>query len=118
MMAPTILQIGAYAAGLAVAAPGVWLLIYRPEPSEEPSPPEVRGSGFVERLTQARSRMSAATRTVVGLCFVLLGYHLAAWAGPEVVFQLRIPPERWWLLACGIVLAVLGSMGADRLEHR
>ena len=62
--------------------------------------------------------MPGPTRTVLGLCAALLGYHLAAWAGPEVVFSYRVPPERWWILVGAIVVAVLGSLAADRMESR
>jgi uncharacterized membrane protein YphA (DoxX/SURF4 family) len=114
---PAMWQLGAYAVGLVLIAAGVWWLVHRPDPDAEPVPePDQADGGAFARLRRARERASGPTRTVVGLCLVLLGYHTVAWAGPEWLFSFRVPPDRWWLLVTAIAVLIVGTLLADRLE--
>ncbi len=65
-----------------------------------------------------RASMTPATRSVVGLCLLILGYHAAAYLTPRGWFGLMVPPERWWLLIGAIAIAVGGSILVDRMVER
>lgn len=58
--------------------------------------------------------MSRATRATIGLCSVLAGYHLAAYCLPDPWFPLKIPVERWFIVAGIVLIAVFASLGFDR----
>lgn len=61
---------------------------------------------------------SITTRAVIGICALVLGYHIAAWVGPDSWFGLKVPQDRWWILLAVITLSVAGSCFADHLERR
>lgn len=65
-----------------------------------------------------RERFSEPTRLVIGVSLLIAGYHLAAWGAPEAWFGVKVPRDRWWILAVGLPGAVLASVGIDRLEQR
>lgn len=63
------------------------------------------------------SRLTPPTRMTLGLVLVVVGYHMAAWVLPASWAPLRVPPERWWIVAGGGVVALFGAALADRLER-
>lgn len=65
-----------------------------------------------------RDRFSEPTRLVIGLSLLLAGYHIAAWAAPDAWFGVKVPRERWWMLAAGLAIAIAGSLGIDRMEKK
>lgn len=65
-----------------------------------------------------RDRFSEPTRLVIGLALLLAGYHIAAWAAPDAWFGVKVPRERWWMLAAGLAIAIAGSLGIDRMERK
>lgn len=61
-------------------------------------------------------RLSLATRTVLGLSAMLLGYHAASWASPGHWLPFRVPVERWYVLVGGVVAAAGLSLLTDRRQ--
>lgn len=61
--------------------------------------------------------MSQASKTVVGLCLLIVGYHVAAYTAPASWDLLRVPLDRAWILALGLAAAVGVSLGTDGLER-
>lgn len=106
--------IGAYAfaaAGLVVVLVGVWMLWW-------PKREAADGGSRWARVMAWRATRTEATRLVLGLCAVLVGYHMAAYALPSAWLPLRVPIERWWLLAGGVVVAIAASLRMDAWEAR
>jgi hypothetical protein len=100
------------------AAVGVYLLIDRShtvsrETDEEEGP---RGAGALAPVQDWRRGMPLTTRTVTGLCLVLVAYHGVAYVSPESWFGLKVPLERAWMLGLGVAIALVGSRISDRLE--
>lgn len=60
------------------------------------------------------ARLTSISRTVLGLCIMLLGYHAASWASPGHWLPFRVPPERWYLVVGGAMVAIVASLWADR----
>lgn len=65
-------------------------------------------------LRSSQEGASEPTRLTVGVGLMLLGYHVAAWASPDPWFPVKIPPDRWWMLATGLLLAAGVSVAADK----
>jgi hypothetical protein len=65
-----------------------------------------------------RDRLTEATRLTLGLCGLFVGYHLVSYVSPSTWLGLRVPPERWWLLAGGVALAILGTFGTDKVVEK
>ncbi|CAG0981843.1 hypothetical protein PHYC_01808 [Phycisphaerales bacterium] len=65
-----------------------------------------------------RHGMSRTTRVVVGMSLIVGAYHVASWVAPAHWLPLRVVPSRWFLLVGALVLAVVGSLLADRSEKR
>jgi len=62
--------------------------------------------------------VSAPTRTAVGVCCLIVGYHGLAY-GPLARFDpLRIPPGFLWLLIAGPVVLIGLALSADVVERR
>ncbi|MBS0197095.1 MAG: hypothetical protein JSR77_10080 [Planctomycetes bacterium] len=114
MQLPEWAKVVIYVLGAAGAVSGFWLIVYRPEPDEEVP----AGEGVYGRMVAWRAGLSAGTRLAWGYSLLLMGYHGAAWIGPEKYFGLKVPLERWWILVIGVVLGVVGSWAADWLERR
>lgn len=116
------LAITAYFFAAALAAAGVWLLIDRSpgvsrvgDDDHQDVPEE--GQSLPVRMAARRRSMSLTTRTVTGLCMVLVAYHGAAYVSPDSWFGLKVPVGRAWLLGIGVVAALVLSRVADRLER-
>lgn len=75
--------------------------------------------GTSERRFQLPGLGAISDATAVTAAFVLLflGYHTAAYGGPEGLLHFRVPPRLGWLVYVGGVLAVVGALLADRLER-
>ncbi|MBX3402868.1 MAG: hypothetical protein KF699_05575 [Phycisphaeraceae bacterium] len=58
--------------------------------------------------------LSLPTRMVIGVSMLVLGYHLAVWALPAGMTNVRVPRERWWVVALGVAAAIGGSCVLDR----
>lgn len=58
------------------------------------------------------------TRLTVGLAGMIGGYHLVAWSLPAGWLALRVPAERWWVVAGGAALAIIASLIVDAYERR
>ncbi|MBL9002557.1 MAG: hypothetical protein JNK25_15615 [Phycisphaerae bacterium] len=114
---PSPVQFAAYAAALALILLGVWFLLYRPDPDDDPPPSPGDQAPWTARVRHWRDTRSGPTRTVFGLVMILTGYHAAAWAGPDAVFAFRVPPERWWILAGALVVSVACALVSDRIER-
>ncbi|GEM_PF-2423449 len=120
--------IAVYVLCLPVAGLGLWLVTFnrldakQGDAKSESSPRDgARGhhiSNGWRRLVVWRATLTAASRLVVGICLILGAYHIAAYASPDAWFGLKVPRERWYILAAGVVLALLGTATADRLESR
>ncbi len=93
--APAIL--GA-AMGAIVLIAGLWLL-------REPK----QGTG--------RARLSVPTRMALALALMVLGYHVAAWSLPDSWTPIKLPIERWWVLAIVGVLMLSSSVVMDRRDE-
>lgn len=108
-------HVAALAVGGGLASAGLWLLFgkrilgsaARPAPSAEPE----------SHVSPATFRLSEPTRLVVALCLVVVGYHIAAYASPAAWFPLKIPVERWWIMALGVLVAISGAILSDRMER-
>lgn len=66
---------------------------------------------------EPRPRVSQASKTVLGLCLLIVGYHVAAYTAPASWDLLRVPLDRAWILGLGLAAAVGVSLGTDRLER-
>lgn len=84
--------------GAATLGAGVWLLR---EPKEG------------TRL----AAISVPTRMATALVLLVAGYHLAAWSLPDSWTPMKIPPERWWLLAIGGAMMLSSSVVMDRRDR-
>lgn len=78
------------------------------------------GSGcWVVWSMSARERfarkLSEPTRHVLGIAMILGGYHLLAYCSPDHWFPLKVPADRWYLVAGGIILALGLSFATDAL---
>lgn len=111
----TIVLLLIYVFCVLLGAAGLWLVVYR---RGTQAPEKLNVSQWLSGLIRWRANASSATRLVVGLCLLVGAYHLAAYAGPPEWFGLRVPRERWPLLAGAIGLALAGSLASDRLEAR
>jgi hypothetical protein len=93
--APGWAMVAGAACGFVVLAAGLWLLR--------------RGR---------RGGHTSASRLTAGVCLMVLGYHIGAWSVPLGSSMLRVPPDRWWVVA-GVVAVALGCAGlADLIERR
>ena len=64
------------------------------------------------------SRQVNPTRLTLGLCGLIIGYHVMAWSMPDGWLALRVPVTRWWAVVLVAALALGGSLLADRLDGR
>jgi len=84
--------------GAAVLIAGLWLLR---EPKEG----------------TRRAGLSVPTRTATALALLVLGYHIAAWSLPDSWTPIKVPPEKWWVLAIGGVMMLSSSVVMDRRDE-
>jgi len=109
---PGVLVVLGYSAGLCCLVFGLWMVWGgRATPGESPDASPGGPAAWRDRLTEA-------TRLTLGLCGLFVGYHLASYVSPPTWLGLRVPPERWWLLAGGVALAILGTLGTDWVVDR
>jgi len=78
------------------------------------------GRGAVETSIELPGigMLTGPTAVTIGLVFLFLGYHTAAYGGPDGFLSFRVPPRFGWLVYLGGVLAVIGAMIADRIDRR
>lgn len=99
--------LGSIVIGAALLCAGLWMLRASAMPRREQA----------DRAAVPARAMSFATRAAVGLSLMLAGYHAAAWGTPEGWLALRVPPERWYLLAGGILAALAVNFALDQRER-
>ena len=54
---------------------------------------------------------------MLALSIALAGYHAAAWTSPDAWFALKVPVERWWIVALGLGSAIAASLWMDRMDR-
>lgn len=119
------------APGLALLVGGVWMVwgkrAARTESTGQAAAAtaagasEARPDGWAGAWVRARAwrdGLTQPTRLVLGLCAILVGYHVLAYVLPGHWLPLRVPVERWWWLGVGVVLAVGATLGLDKMEKR
>lgn len=84
--------------GAAVLIAGLWLLR---EPKEGTK----------------RAGLSVPTRLATALALLVIGYHIAAWSLPDSWTPIKVPLDRWWVLAIGGVMMLSSSVVMDRKEE-
>lgn len=84
--------------GAAVLIVGLWLLR---EPKEGTK----------------RAGLSVPTRMATALALLVIGYHIAAWSLPDAWTPMKVPLERWWVLAIGGVMMLSSSVVMDRRDE-
>ncbi len=62
-------------------------------------------------------RVGNPTCLTLGVCAFVGAYHAAAYSLGPVVALVAVPIDLWWVVAGGIVLAVVGSLVAERVER-
>lgn len=67
------------------------------------------------RAVRWRDRLTEASRLSIGLAALFVAYHALSYALPHGWLPFRIPPEKWYILAIGVVLLVGGSLAVDRV---
>jgi hypothetical protein len=58
--------------------------------------------------------LSGPTRLTLGIVCLIVGYHCVMWVVPALTFG--VPLDRWWMVAVGAVLAVVGAVAVDLVE--
>jgi hypothetical protein len=102
--------------GVMVLGIGLWFL-WGPRLERGEASPARSDANRWQRCKAWRDKRTEPTRLVLGLCGMLGGYHIAAYALPESWMPLRVPIERWWILALGIGLAIVASLRMDAWER-
>lgn len=114
-MNPSVLFVLGLVGALPLVLAGLWMLrggrVFDPERAGTNRDPGRQDPGM-----NPRPRISQASKTVVGLCLLIVGYHLAAYTAPAAWNLLRVPLDRAWILALGLAAAVGVSLGTDKLE--
>ncbi|GAB4384759.1 MAG: hypothetical protein Kow0022_08330 [Phycisphaerales bacterium] len=106
-------------AGAVVAAAGLFVMRYSRTRGSFQDSPEGEADGCrAGLLGWLLGRTSVPTRLSLGLCLMVLGYHLASYALPTGWLWLRVPPGRLWILGVVVVVLVGGSLILDRVEER
>lgn len=78
----------------------------------------VMGASLVLIRAGRSGRRTSPTRLTTGVCGLIIGYHVLAWALPADWIALRVPLSRWWAVALVTLVALGGSLLADRLDGR
>jgi len=112
----TLLLVLTYAAAIPLFALGFWLIIFRADHSAPSDYPDTKPQAPWPRLVLWRRNSAAATRLVLGFTLILIAYHAAAYVSPDSWFGLKVPKDRWYILAAGIALALLGTAAAEKME--
>ena len=60
--------------------------------------------------------VSEATRLVMAISCLAMGYHLIVWAFPPHVTPIQSPRTHWWVLVGVLVVLSISSVGLDRME--
>ncbi len=94
----SVLAILGAVCGAAVLIAGLWLLR---EPKEGTK----------------RAGLSVPTRMATALALLVIGYHIAAWSLPDSWTPMKVPLERWWVLAIGGVMMLSSSAVMDRRDE-
>lgn len=106
-------------AGAVVAAAGLFVMRFtRTRGSCQDSPEGGAEGSEAGLLGWLLGQTSVPTRLSLGVCLMVLGYHLASYALPTGWLWLRVPPDRLWILGVAVVGLVGGSLILDRLEER
>lgn len=61
--------------------------------------------------------LSVPTRMATALALLVIGYHIAAWSLPDSWTPMKVPLERWWLLAIGGAMMLSSSVVMDRRDE-
>lgn len=93
---------------------GLWLLWSGRRPREVPLDDQPLTPREPSALVRLRDAMSLPTRMTVGLALALIGYHILAYTNPQMQV-LHVPWARAWILALGLAVAVVASLGMDRV---
>lgn len=64
-----------------------------------------------------RAGLSVPTRMALALALLVLGYHVAAWSLPDSWTPMKVPLDRWWVLAIGGVMMVSSSVVMDQRDE-
>lgn len=107
-MPPVAFIVASITVGAILIVVGLWLLRASAMPRTNADP---------DSALPARG-MSFATRAAVGLSLMIAGYHAAAWGTPDGWIALKVPLDRWYFVAGGIVVAVGASLAMDRVARR
>ena len=110
------------ALGVALAVCGVWVLrvarTRQPADAGADVATAETDRPWHERASEQLGRgMSVPTRTTLGVVLLVGGFHVFAWSAPAAWGVLAVPADRWWLVAGGGVLALIGAATADVLER-
>jgi hypothetical protein len=106
----TTIQVAALVLGIVVA--GLGLAVMRGRPRHAPAEPDPA------REVPGPRGLSEPTRLAIGLSMMVAGYHVVAYTAPLTWSMIQVPRDRWWILAAGIALTLLGSLVADAIERR
>jgi hypothetical protein len=87
----------------------------RTRPPSSGEPDEGLQEGVLATLL---GHVSLSSRYVIGVCLLLLGYHLISYSIPGRVLWLRIPADRLWMMGVGIAVVVSGSLLLDMRERQ
>ncbi|MGE3109571.1 MAG: hypothetical protein AB7G11_11265 [Phycisphaerales bacterium] len=60
--------------------------------------------------------VSEASRLLVAVALLIVGYHVAVWVFPSHVTPVQVPRERWWVLVGICLVTVVSSVRMDRHE--
>lgn len=110
---PGALVVLGYSAGLCCLVFGLWMVW-----GGRVAPGETRPEPGAGGANAWRDRLTEPTRLTLGICGLFVGYHLVSYVSPPAWLGLRVPPERWWLLVGGVVLAIGGTLGTDKLVEK
>ncbi len=122
-------QVAALILGVLLAIAGLWLVFTRRrEVTGERSRDRSGGDAGAGLGREGRPRawseswwpggLEHPSRAVVGVCMVVVGYHVAFWFGGLRPVTALLPRERWAWLAIGVAVAAGGSFTLDRLALR
>ncbi len=62
------------------------------------------------------AELSPPTRMTLGVCLLIGGYHVAGYSMPDSWVPLKVPRHLWGVVPGAIVVALAGSVAADRLD--
>lgn len=107
------------AAGAGLALMGLLTLARSRRPIEVEE--QVRAAGVPPpartAMDRAIDRFGLTTPTIItiGMCLLIGGYHLVAWALPPAWLPMRLDAAWWWTLPVGAAVLIAASLGIDRV---